>query len=303
MRSARPLKLIAAVAAATLFAAGCGSGGGSSLAPTGAASIATAASVAPSKLSIPAPTSLITPGTLTDCVDIEYPPMEFFPSTSVTDPNQAIGFDVDGARAVAGALGLKLAVRNVAFDGLIPDLTAGRCDIVWTALYVSTKRTDKADAVPYMATGWVLMVPTGNPKAIASPDDLCGKTISVQTGGLVEQAANAQSKKCTDGGKAAVKIQGYPKVPDELQQIVLGRVDAVWETDSAVSDFMLKNAGKYQVAYAFPRTDTYGVYLQKNKPDLSAALTAAIKALKADGTLAALCQHYQIDPAVLEAIK
>jgi polar amino acid transport system substrate-binding protein len=229
--------------------------------------------------------------------------MEYFPSTSVTDPNQAIGFDVDAARAVANAFGLKLSVRNVAFDGLIPDLTAGRCDIVWTALYVSTKRTAVADAVPYMATGWVIMVPNGNPKGIASPDDLCGKTISIQSGGLVEQAAKDQSKKCTDGGKAAIAIQGYPKVADELQQIVVGRVDAVWETDSAVSDFMLKNAGKYQVAYAFPRTDTYGVYLQKNKPDLQAGLTQAIKALKDNGTLAALCQHYQIDPAVLEAIK
>src|SRR5204863_9696825 len=132
--------------AAALFAAGCAWGGGatatasSSSAPSPISSGA-ATSAAPSQVSIAAPTSLITPGTLTDCVDIEYPPMEYFPSTSVTDPNQAIGFDVDAARAVAKAFGLKLAVRNVAFDGLIPDLTAGRCDIVWTALYVSTKRT------------------------------------------------------------------------------------------------------------------------------------------------------------------
>ena len=52
-----------------------------------------------------APTTLITPGTITDCVDIEYKPMEYFPTSDVTDENQAVGFDVDGARAVAAALG------------------------------------------------------------------------------------------------------------------------------------------------------------------------------------------------------
>ncbi len=294
----RPSALARFVALAVgLVIAGCQSGGAGSGTPS------TPGSASASQVSVQAPTSLIKASTLTDCVDIEYPPMEYFPSTSVTDPNQAIGFDLDGARAVAKALGLQLDVRNVAFNGLIPDLTAGRCDIVWTALYITEKRTAVADAVPYMATGWDLMVPTGNPKNIASPDDLCGKTISIQTGGQVEIESKAQSKKCTDAGKQAINIQGYPKVADELQQIVVGRVDAVWETDSAISDFLLKHPNQYQVAYAFPKTDTYGIYFQKNKPDLKTALSAALKALKDAGSLGNLCKQYQIDPVVLDAIK
>ena len=39
-----------------------------------------------------------------------------------------------------------------------------------------------------------------------------------------------------------------------FQQIVVGRVDAVWETDTAVSDWMLKNPGQYEVGYAMPKT-------------------------------------------------
>ena len=230
---------------------------------SGGAGSGSPSSAAASQVTVQAPTSLAKAGTVTDCVD----------------------------------------VRNVSFAGLIPDLTAGRCDIVWTALYVTEARLAKADAVPYMATGWVIMVPKGNPKNIKSPDDLCGKTISIQTGGQVEIQSAAQNKKCTDANKGAINIQGYPKVPDELQQIVVGRVDAVWETDSAVSDFMLKHANQYEVGYAFPKTDTYGVYLQKNKADLKTALAAALKALKDAGSLGKLCQQYQIDPVVLDAIK
>jgi ABC-type amino acid transport substrate-binding protein len=80
-------------------------------------------------------------------------------------------------------------------------------------------------------------------------------------------------------------------------------VDAVWETDTAVSDWMLKYPGKYEVGYAAPKTDSYGVYFQKNKPDMQTALSAALKALKGDGTLSNLAKKYQMDPVVLDVIK
>src|SRR2546421_2145565 len=117
-----------------------------------------------SKVSVTPPTSLIKSGTLTDCVDIEYSPMEFFSSASVTDPNQAVGFDVEGTRAVAKAFGLQLQIKNTGFDALIPDLTAGRCDIVWTALFVSAKRLPVAPGVPLLAARPPGLGPPGQPQ-------------------------------------------------------------------------------------------------------------------------------------------
>ena len=299
----RTFQRLATGAAIALFVAACG-GGGSSTAPTQGAST-TPASQAPATTEKPItpPTSLVTAGKLTDCVDIEYPPMEHFPSADVTDPNQAIGFDVDAARKVAQKLGLALEVVNSGFDALIPDLSAGRCDIVWSALYVSDERLQVADAVPYMATGHAIMVPTGNPKGIKAVTDLCGKTISIQSGGVVETASKKASDDCVAAGKSAITIQGYPKVADEFQQITLGRVDAVWETDTAVLNWMFSNPGKYEMGFAFPRDKNYGVYYGKGKTEVGTAITAALAALKADGSLAALATQYKIDPAVLETVK
>lgn len=304
---------LAALAAIGMIVAACSNGGAASTAPTQApgtqapatAAATTAPTSAPAtEVPIAAPTSLITAGTIVDCVDIEYPPMEYFPSADVTDPNQAIGFDVDAAKAIAAKLGLQITIRNTGFDALIPDLQAGRCDIVWSALYVSEKRLAVADAVPYMATGQVVMVPVGNPKGIKVEGDLCGKTVSIQSAGLVEQRINAASDACVAAGKAAITIQGYAKVADEFQQIVIGRVDAVWETDTAVSDFMIKNPGKYEVAYALARDDNYGVYFGKGKADIGTAFTAALKALLADGSLGTIAAKYEMDPAILsDAIK
>ena len=305
------LHRLAALGATAVFVLGCSSGGGTTTAPTTAATAppASATSTAAPGTAAPAtsepitpPTSLITPGKLTACVDIEYPPMEYFPSADVTDPNQAIGFDVDAARAVAQKLGLTLEIKNTGFDALIPDLGNGRCDIVWSGLYDSAERREVADDVPYMSTGHVVMVAAGNAVGIKAETDLCGKTISIQSGGLVAKRSKEASDACVAASKPAINIQGYPEVADELQQIVLGRVDAVWETDSAVSVFMTKNPGKYEVAFAFPREDKYAVYYTKGKADLGTAITAALSALKADGTLAAICATYAIDPATLEPI-
>jgi polar amino acid transport system substrate-binding protein len=288
----------AAAAAIVILVAACGPGGGATSAPTQAPGTA-----APTLGGITPPTSLLTPGKLVDCVDIEYPPMEYFPSADVTDPSQAIGFDVDAARAVAELLGLELEIRNTAFDALIPDLQAGRCDIVWTALYVNETRLEVADAVPYMATGQVVMVKTGNPPGIKAEADLCGKSVSIQSGGLVEERIDAASQACVDGGKAAINKQGYETVAEEFQQIVLGRVDAVWETDTAVSNWLLENPGEYEVAYALPRDDNYGIYYGKGKTDLGTALQAALDALNADGTLAGIAEEYEMDPAILETVE
>ena len=295
----------AALGAVAMIAAACTGGGGATMAPSNAPASTVPASSAPevTPLTIAAPTGLITAGKLTDCVDIEYSPMEFFPSADVTDPNLAVGFDVDAARAVADAFGLDLEVYSSKFDTLIPDLQAGRCDMVWSALYLSDKRLEVADGVGYMKTGHVLMVPAGNAKNVDSPETLCGLTIAIQSGGLVETRSADASKACETAGKAAITIQKYAKVADELQQIVLGRVDAVWETDSAVADFMLKNPDKYEVAYSFPRDDTYAVYYTKGNTSLGDALTAALKALKANGALGEIANTYQLDAGTLEAIQ
>jgi polar amino acid transport system substrate-binding protein len=295
----------AALSAVTLIVAACSNAGASGV-PTQAGGTTSPTQGAPSAdatpVTIAPPTDLITAGTLTDCVDIEYPPMEFFPP-DVTDPNQAIGFDVDAARAVADRFDLDIEIHNTAFDALIPDLQAGRCDIVWSALYVSESRLEVADAVPYMATGQVVMVVAGNAPGITQESDLCGKTISIQGGGLVQERAEAASAACEDAGNEKIEIQAYETVAEELQQIVRGSVDAVWETDTAVSNFMLEHPNEYEVAYALVRDDNYGVYYGKGKTDVGEALQAAIDALKDDGTLAAIAQQYEMDPAILDVVE
>ena len=300
-------RLFGLVATAGLIVSAC-TGGGGTAAPASqpSTSSATPASAppsvaaSPSAVAIAAPTSLLKAGELSNCVDIEYSPMEFF---APSDPNTPVGFDVESYQAVVKKLGLTEKIVNTGFDGLIPALQASRCDIVWTALYINDTRLKVADAVPYFKSSHQVMVPTGNPKGIKTEMDLCGKTISIQSGGLVQEASKKASDACVAAGQPAITVQGYPKVADELQQIVIGRVDAVWETDTAVADFRLKNPGKYDIAFTVAGDSKYGIYFGKGKADVGTALTAALKVLKEDGTLAGIATKYNLDPTNLDVIQ
>jgi polar amino acid transport system substrate-binding protein len=283
---------LAALAISSVILAACGAGSGTSAAASASARDAT----------IPPPTSLATAGQLVDCVDIEYPPLEYFPSTDVTDPNAAIGFDVDAAREAAATMGLQITIRNVPFDALIPDLAAGRCDIVWSALFISDERLEVADAVPYMMTGDGVLVAVGNPAGLHSLEDLCGKTIAIQTGGVVENASAAASQACTDAGQPAIDIQGYERTADVFQQIALGRVDGVWDVQEGMANWMSTHPDEYEVAFMASQDQIYGIYYGKGKTDIGEAFAAALRELKEDGTLAGIAESYNLDPATLDAI-
>ena len=298
----RVLPLVAVVA---IFAAACASPGASgSTAPSTAASVAAslAPSVALTPTPIPAPTSLLKAGELSNCVDIEYSPMEYY---AENDPNTPIGFDIESYQAVAKKLGLTAKIVPTAFDGLVPALTAGRCDIIWSALYVNATRLQVADAVPYFATSQGILVAAGTSTQgeIKAEADLCGKTVAYQSGGLVQERITAASKACTDAGKAAIGAQGYKTVAEEYNQIVIGRVDAVWEIDTSMADFMGKNPGKFEVAFYLPKDNTFGIYYGKGKTDLGEALKAALRALKADGTLGAIADRLNLEPRNLDVIQ
>ncbi len=148
-----------------------------------------------------------------------------------------------------------------------------------------------------------MLVGAGNAAGIKTEADLCGKKISIQSGGFVEQSIAALNEKCTAAGTPAIEIQAYPKVVDEFQQLILGRVDGVLETDMGIAGFMLANPGKYEIGYAFPKDGVFGVYMGKGKTEIKDALAEALRALKADGTLLALAEKYQLDPATLDPIK
>ena len=148
------------------------------------------------------------------------------------------------------------------------------------------------------------MVPTGNPKGIKSETDLCGLTISIQSGGLVETRIDEASTTCIDRRQAGDHDPGLPQ----------GRRRAPADRPRPRRRGLGDRHGRRRLpaqeprqvrdrVHASPARRTYGIYFGKGKADVGTALTAALKALKDDGTLAALATKYNLDPANLDVIQ
>ncbi len=243
---------------------------------------------------------LVTKGTLTNCIDPEYPPMEYFSNGS---SGKIIGFDADSAAALAKELGLKIKQLNTSFDGLIPALNAGRCDIVWTALYLSNKRLAVADGVPYLETGPGVVVAKGNPKKISDISfSLCGTRIAVQGASANEGLVKAQDKICKDTGKKSIAISSYPKVAETVAALLNGKVDGIVETDVACGDIVNKNAKKLEVAKGYFLGDvSFAAYMNKGSA-LTPAVKKAVEKLISNGTLAKIAKKYNLDPEKLTTV-
>jgi polar amino acid transport system substrate-binding protein len=241
-----------------------------------------------------APTGLISDGSVTFCTDPEYAPLEYYANGTDGD---IVGFDADSSKALAEYWGLKAKFEVTAFDGLMPALQSKRCDILWSGLYISDARTAVADATPFLKTGPGLIVKTGDATKITSPDDLSGLTVAVQSGSVNEQILKDLDTKFKAAGKSGLTIQGYPKTAETVAAVTNGKSDALIETDVAVADMVSKSSGKLvAVPNAFAPDTQFGIYTPKGSA-LTAAVGAGVKALVANGKLAALATTYGLDPA------
>lgn len=240
-----------------------------------------------------APAGLLRSGELSVCTDPEYPPMEFFEAGDTTNP---VGFTSDSAKALADLWDVDITWQVTSFDGLMPALQAKRCDILWTALYLSPERLEVANGTPFLETGPGLIVRSGE-SGITTQADLSGRTVAVQGGGSNEMTLQRLSDEFKAAGKPAIAIQAYPKTAETVAAVTNGKADALIETDVAVVNMVEKSGGALKaVPDVFPTDTKFGVFTRKDSP-LSAPLAEAVSTMHENGTLDEIAVRYGLDPA------
>ena len=228
-------------------------------------------------------------GSFKFCSDPTFPPMEY-----KTTAGQAVGFDIDLAKAIAKNWKVKAKFVETGFTGLLPGLAAKRCTVVISGIFITPDRVAQFPAVAYMKTHRALVVQAGNPKRIKGPNDLSGKTVAVQAGTKYEEYLKALNDEFKSSGKTQFTLQSYPGDTDAVGQLVVGRADAVLTQDTSGAYQKKQNPGKLAIAYLFPETDSFGIYYRKGETKLGTALKTAIKTLKKKGTLKKIAAKHQI---------
>ena len=206
-----------------------------------------------------------------------FPPYEY-----VDENNEVAGIDADIAAAIADKLGMELEITDMAFDSLIPALQSDTIDIVLAGMTVDPERAEQVNFTDSYATGvQVIIVPEGSD--IASPDDLEGKNIGVQTG-------TTGDLYCTDDyGQEFVKQ--FDNGPLAVAALVNGQVDCVVIDNEPAKNYVAANQGLkiLDTAYA---NEEYAAAIAKDNTELFEQVNAAIQELKEDGTIDSIIEKY-----------
>jgi polar amino acid transport system substrate-binding protein len=238
-----------------------------------------------------APEPFASKGSFSVCMDISFPPMEYYAKVGSTTPT---GFDVDAAKAVAKLWAIKVKFVPTAFTGLLPALASKKCDLIWSGIFVTPERTKQFPAVGYMKTHRALLVKGGNPENITNPVSLSGKTVSTEAGTKYVDTLKALDRQLKAKGKPGLTIQTYPKASDASAAVLTGRADADLTQDTEAAFRITQNRGKFEIAYLYPQADTFGVYYRRSDSAVGPGLRAAFKTMKANGTLKRIAKKYNL---------
>jgi len=214
-------------------------------------------------------------GKLVMVTNAEFPPYEYH------DNNQIVGIDADIAKAIADKLGMELEIQDMAFDSLIPAVQSGKADFTAAGMTVNEDRKKNVDFTDtYAEAAQVIIVKEDS--VIATPDDLAGKKIGVQTG----TTGDIYAEDIEDAD-----IQRFNKGMEAVMALTQGKVDAVIIDREPAKIFVKENAGLKILDEAFTEEE-YAIAVKKGNTELLDKMNGAIKELKESGELQKIVDKY-----------
>jgi polar amino acid transport system substrate-binding protein len=206
---------------------------------------------------------------------------------------QMAGIDSEMLGYVLKKLGIPSSkMVQVDFSGLVPGLISSRFDTIADAMYITPKRLQViAFSDGLYRYGEALVVPKGNPKNIHTLDDLTkGMRAASYTGTAYQDWLDALAPK-------GAKVTTYPAVPELLQDMKFGRIDAGL-IDAPVAAYILKQQPEFGSAieivsdYKPKEIGTIGCGFRKEDVDLRQAFNWGLTAMKKDGSDLAILQKW-----------
>lgn len=215
--------------------------------------------------------TLVSEGVLTVCTDSPYVPMEFERDGEFT------GFDIELMRAIAGEMGLDLAVTNTGFDPITSGLAmeAGNCDIAAASITIRPDREENIDfSDPYFTADQSLLVSKAS--GITNLAGFAGRNLGVQTGTTGEIYANENDPGAT--------IISFENAGDLFTALAAGQIDGVLQ-DIVPNAEQALNDDTVELVETFITDEEYGFATKEEGAEkILEAVNKALKKLQDNGT-------------------
>lgn len=214
----------------------------------------------------------------------EYPPF-----SSRNAKNQVEGFDSDYAAALGDALGVKVVMKDTAWEGLVAGLQKGDHDIIISCMSPeeATAASDNVNmSNAYYQLSEIIVTKKDN-ESIKAKEDLVGKIIGAQANSTSEVAADSLK----DMGIEAKEIKKYNRNSEALIDLKNGRVDAV-VVGFAYAATQAKGNPDLKIINDPVRSVDIVVVLNKGADTLTEKINEAIDTVKNNGTYDAVYKKW-----------
>lgn len=204
-----------------------------------------------------------------------------------------VGWEVELIGAVCAAAEMNCVITPVAWDGIIPSLTAGQIDAIMASMSITEERMKTIDfSDKYYNTPTVIAAAKGS-GITPTAEGLAGKIIGVQVATIHE----AYVDKHFAGSAAEVKV--YQTQDEANQDLAAGRIDATQADSIALDEFIASDIGAACCEIVGAVADDtevlglgVGVGLRKGEDDLKAKFNAGIAKIREDGTYDRITAQY-----------
>ena len=197
------------------------------------------------------------------------------------------GFDTELATAVCEKLGVEPEFVEINWDTKVVELDAKSIDCIWNGMTLTDDiKATTATTKPYAKNAQVVVVKAGT--AYSSTADLVGKTVVAEAGSAGEAAIQG------DENLAQADYVSKSVQTDCLMEVAAGTADAA-VLDLTLANAMIGEGTDYASLKIVDElnAEEYGVAFRKGS-DAAAAVDAAFDELKADGTMQALAEKYEL---------
>lgn len=195
------------------------------------------------------------------------------------------GFDVDIAKAVCAQMKVKCTIVAQDWDGIIPGLLAKKYDLIVASMSITDERKKKvAFSAPYYSNFLQFVTKDGSgfkPTA----DGIKGKVVGAQRSTISSQYLEDKYRK-------TAKVKVYDKQTAAWLDLKSGRLNAVLADLYPAYDWVKKNPGFGLVGDKIDINDKIGIAGRKEDAELLKKVSAAIKALRDNGTYAKINKKY-----------
>jgi polar amino acid transport system substrate-binding protein len=232
-----------------------------------------------------APPNIIKANTLVMSINPTLPPLQF-----VNDRGELQGMRWELGNEIAKTLGLTPEYVRIEFSAMVPGLAAKRWDMINTGIFWTEERSKLMYMVPYERAAISFLVAKGNPLNIAKWEDLAGKAVSVELGGIEERRTREVDGMLKAKGLAGIEIRTFNNFAEAFQALRAGQVQASTSIDATAMFWQGRGDFTRAIAGLFPQTATFAF---ANKT-LAEAVVGALNGLKKSGYYDQLFDKYGV---------